>query len=115
LISALKKHAVHNAITRINSNSLMQSKITLIGVTSSEFLFFLSIFVIISNKILIISAREYGAEPRKPKHFYLFIYILTSQYPDKVGMHYAKSRAINIIKAINIKQCKQAIEIRSGR
>jgi len=29
-------------------------------------------------------------------------------------MHYAKSRAINITKTINIKQCKQAIEIRSG-
>jgi len=39
LILALKKHAVHNAITNIN-NSLMQSKIILIGVTSSELLFF---------------------------------------------------------------------------
>jgi len=41
------------------------------------------------------------------KFIYLFIYILT--------MHYAKSRAINITKAIKIKQCKQAIEIISGR
>jgi len=39
LILPLKKHAVHNAITSIN-NSLMQSKIILIGVTSSEVLFF---------------------------------------------------------------------------
>jgi len=38
LILALKKHAVHNAITSKN-NSLMQLKITLIGVTSSELLF----------------------------------------------------------------------------
>jgi len=38
LILALKKHAVHNAITSIN-NSIMQSKIILIGVTSSELLF----------------------------------------------------------------------------
>jgi len=38
LILALKKHAAHNAITSIN-NSLMQSKITLIDVTSSEMLF----------------------------------------------------------------------------
>jgi len=38
LILALKKHAVHNAIASIN-NSLMQSKIILIGVTSSEFPF----------------------------------------------------------------------------
>jgi len=39
LILALKKHAVHNAITSTN-NSLMQSKIILIGVTSSELLFY---------------------------------------------------------------------------
>jgi len=38
LILALKKHAVHIAITSINK-SLMQSKIILIGVTSSELLF----------------------------------------------------------------------------
>jgi len=38
LILALKKHAVHNAITCIY-NSLMKSKIILIGVTSSELLF----------------------------------------------------------------------------
>jgi len=37
-ILALKKHAVHNAIASIN-NSLMQSKIILIGVTSSKLLF----------------------------------------------------------------------------
>jgi len=34
----MKKHAVHNAITSIN-NPLMQSKIILIGVTSSKLLF----------------------------------------------------------------------------
>jgi len=38
LILALKKHAVHNIITSIN-NSLMQSKIMLVGVTNSELLF----------------------------------------------------------------------------
>jgi len=38
LILALKKHAVRNAITSIN-NSLLKSKIILIGVTSSELLF----------------------------------------------------------------------------
>jgi len=38
LILALEKHAVHYAITSMN-NSLMQSKIILIGVTSSELLF----------------------------------------------------------------------------
>jgi len=38
LILALKKHAVHNAITSVN-NSLMQSKSILIGITSSELLF----------------------------------------------------------------------------
>jgi len=51
LILALKKQAVHNAITRIN-DSLMQSKSILIGVTSSDFLFS-EISVIISNKILL--------------------------------------------------------------
>jgi len=40
LILALKKHAVHIAITSIN-NFLMQSKIILIGVTSLELLAFL--------------------------------------------------------------------------
>jgi len=34
----LKKYAIYNAITSIN-NSLMQSKIILIGVTSSKLLF----------------------------------------------------------------------------
>jgi len=38
LIFALKKHAVHNAITNIN-NFVMQSEIILIGVTSSKLLF----------------------------------------------------------------------------
>jgi len=38
LILALKKHAVHSAIASIN-NSLMQSKIILIAVTSSKLLF----------------------------------------------------------------------------
>jgi len=38
LILALEKHAVHNAITSKN-NSLIQSEIILIGVTSSELLF----------------------------------------------------------------------------
>jgi len=38
LILALKKYAVYNAITGIN-NSLMQSIIILIGVTSSELLY----------------------------------------------------------------------------
>jgi len=38
LIFALKKHAVHNAITSI-INCLMQLKIILIGVPSSELLF----------------------------------------------------------------------------
>jgi len=58
----------------------MQSKIILIGVTSLELLFFRNISVIISNKILLISARRSGvvlqippvwsgAKPRKPKHF----------------------------------------------
>jgi len=37
-ILALKKHDMHNAITSIN-NSLIQSKIILIGVTISELLF----------------------------------------------------------------------------
>jgi len=79
LILALEKHAVHNAITSIN-NSLMQSKIIIIGVASSELLI-RSISVIISNKILLISARGSGgvvqaspvgsgAELRKTKHFW---------------------------------------------
>jgi len=38
LILALKRHAVHNAITSINK-SLKQSKVILVGVTSSELLF----------------------------------------------------------------------------
>jgi len=57
----------------------MQSKIILIGVTSSELIFRI-ISVIISNKILLISARGSGgalqappvgsgAELQKPKHF----------------------------------------------
>jgi len=51
LILALKKHAVHNAITIIN-NSLMLSKIVLIVIISSE-CFSQSISVIISNKIFV--------------------------------------------------------------
>jgi len=58
LILTLKNLAVYYAITSIN-NSLMQSKIILIGVTSQN-CFFCSISVIISNKVLFISVRGSG-------------------------------------------------------
>jgi len=58
LILALEKHAVHNAITSIN-NSLMQSEIILL-VVAIQNCFSWSISVIISNKILPVSARGSG-------------------------------------------------------
>jgi len=68
LILALKKHAVFNAITSIN-NSLMQLKIILIGVTSSKFLCFCSIFVLISSKKLLFSASGSGGAASSPSRF----------------------------------------------
>jgi len=58
LILAVEKHAVHNAIASIN-NSLVKSEIILIGITIQN-CFYQSISVIISNKILLISARGFG-------------------------------------------------------
>jgi len=61
LILILKKHAIHSAITSIN-NSLMQSKIIF---TSSELLF-PELSVIMSNKILLISASGFGGALQDP-------------------------------------------------
>jgi len=66
LILVLKKHAVRNVITSKN-NSLMQSKIILIGVTYKfRIAFSGSISVIISNKLLLILARGSGRALQAP-------------------------------------------------
>jgi len=66
LILALKKHAMHNAITRIN-NSLMQLKIILNGVTSSGLLFSEHFCYYFESNIAYLSKGVWGNAASSPR------------------------------------------------